>query len=70
MAKNYAIPIYVVSPVWCDITYTYTVVSTDGGNAVSFNDDQTVREFTFDYTSDLALVGTAYFVDYLITVKG
>ena len=36
-AKDYQIPAYVVSPVWCDITYTYTVNSILGGAAVSFN---------------------------------
>ena len=29
-AKDYQIPAFVVSPVWCDITYTYTVNSISG----------------------------------------
>ena len=36
-AKDYQTPAYVVSPVWCDITYTYTVDSISGSAAVSFN---------------------------------
>ena len=35
--KDYQIPTFVVSPVWCDITYTYTVNSISDSAAVSFN---------------------------------
>lgn len=60
---------YTPDPAWCEITYTYTVDAVAGGNAVSFNDDATVREFTFDYAADLDLCGTVS-TDYTVTVTG
>ena len=36
---------------------------------MTFNDDAAVREFTFDYTNDLALCGPAS-IDYTVTVNG
>ena len=38
-AKTYQIPEFTSDPVWCDITYTYSITDLAGDEAVSFNDD-------------------------------
>jgi len=68
-AKTYTIPVFISDPAWCAITYTYTVTDVSGSPAVSFNDDAMVRQFTFDYASDLLLCGATN-TDYQISVTG
>ena len=68
-ALPYQFPVYTADPVWCDITYTYTITDVSGDAAVSFNADATVRTFTFSYIADLLLSG-AVSTDYTIEVTG
>ena len=56
-------------PVWCEITYSYTITNLAGDAAISFNIDPIVREFNFDYSVDLNLCGLTS-IDYLVTVVG
>ena len=68
-AKTYKIPAYTPSPSWCSITYTYQITDSAGDAAVSFDSDEMVRIFTFDYTTSLDLSGQDKTV-YKISVKG
>ena len=67
--KTYQVPAFTPVPAWCAITYTYTVDDSSGGGAVAFEDDQNVRQFTFDYEDDLDFCGPVS-TDYTVTVLG
>ena len=67
--KNYQVPVFTSDPVWCEITYSYTITNLAGDAAVSFNNDPIVREFNFYYSVDLNLCGLTS-IDYLVTVVG
>lgn len=64
---TYQVPGYVSSPVWCAITYTYTITDVAGDAALTF--DSTTRTFTFSQVDNLSLSGPT-FKDYVITVTG
>ena len=68
-AKTYEITPFTSDPAWCAVTYTYSISDPAGDAAVSFNDDASVREFTFHYDADLDLCGPAS-TDYTVTVFG
>ena len=42
-SKDYQVDAYTSDPVWCDITYTFSVDAVAGGSAVTFNADAIVR---------------------------
>ena len=67
--KTYQVDAYTPDPAWCDITYTYSIDVVAGGSAVTFNDDASVRTFTFNYSADLDLCGLVS-IDYTVTVTG
>ena len=67
--KTYQVPVFISDPAWCAITYSYTISESSGDGAVTFNDDPTVREFTFNYYTDLDICGLTS-IDYEITVIG
>ena len=51
------------------VTYSFMITDSSGGAAVNFNDDPTIREFTFDYSADLDLCGISS-KSYEVTVSG
>ena len=63
----YTVPVYTSDPVWCDITYSYTITDPSGDPVLSF--DALTQTFTFDYSSDVILSGSD-FIDYTVTVTG
>ena len=68
-AQIYTIPVYDANPAWCAITYSYTIVSSAGSAAVTFDSDALVRKFTFNNVVDLTLCG-ATSKEYTIMVTG
>ena len=60
----YQIPPFVANPLWCDITYSYSVTDVAGDAAITF--DTVTQTFMFDYSADLSLLGQ----DYTVTVFG
>jgi len=66
-AKLYQVPAYVVDPIWCAITYTYSVTDFAGDRALTFDNAQETREFTISNTNDLNLSGPTS-KDYTVTV--
>jgi len=64
---SYEVPVYVSSPTWCAITYTYTITDAAGSAALTF--DPTTRTFTFNQVDNLSLSGINY-KDYVVTVTG
>ena len=68
---------YTADPLWCDITYSYSVTDVtgspvaafDSAGVISFNSDALVREFVFSYVADLNFCGPVS-TDYLVTVTG
>ena len=68
---------YTADPLWCDITYSYSVTDVtgspvaafDSAGLISFNSDALVREFVFSYVVDLDFCGSVS-TDYLVTVTG
>ena len=67
-AKTYQIPVFTPDPSWCTITYSHSVTDTAISAAVAFNNDATVREFTFNNSADLSLCGLTS-IDYTVTVN-
>jgi hypothetical protein len=63
------VPVYTADPVWCAITYNYSITTPDGDAAVTFDLTTTIRTFSFSQETDLSLSG-ATFKDYTITVTG
>ena len=53
---SYQAPVYVASPTWCAITYTYSITAVAGGAALSF--DAITRTFSFSQNTDLSLSGS------------
>ena len=66
-ALVYAVPVYTSDPVWCDITYSYTITDTSGDAVLTF--DPLTQTFTFEEPTDVSLSGID-FIDYTITVTG
>jgi hypothetical protein len=64
---SYEVPVYVSSPTWCAITYTYTIADAAGNTALTF--DPTTRTFTFNQVNNLSLSGSTY-KDYVVIVTG
>ena len=64
---DYQTPIYTADPVWCAITYDYSITTPAGDAALTF--DPVTRTFSFSQDTDLSLSG-ATFTDYTITVTG
>ena len=66
-ALPYTVPVYTSDPVWCDITYSYTITDPSGDPVLSF--DALTQTFTFNYSTDVILSGSD-FIDYTVTVVG
>ena len=66
-AKSYEVPAYAVTPLWCAITYTYSVTDFAGNAALTFDDAQENRVFTISNTNDVTLSGLTS-KDYTVTV--
>jgi len=64
---DYQTPVYTADPVWCAITYDYSIATPAGDAALTF--DPVTRTFSFSQDTDLSLSG-ATFTDYTITVTG
>ena len=66
---SYQVPVFTSDPAWCAVTYSYSVTEPAKDTAVTFDNDASSREFTFNYSADLDLCGSSS-IDYLMTVTG
>ena len=66
-AFDYEIPAYTADPLWCSITYTYTISAIEGDAIVTL--DEATPKFTFFEPNNLALSGKTQ-TDYTVTVIG
>ena len=64
---SYQVPAFDSDPIWCDITYSYSVSDPSINAVISF--DAATQTFSFFKPDDLSIAGLVS-TDYTITVTG